>query len=131
MSLAASIQITDQDVYQISSVQGAELLGQMASPPSGKVFAYAQNGAGALTAGQITQPVAVTANYVTRTLTATSTAAGSTQISVPLGTTASADAFKGYNFVVTDGTGKGQGAYAVTGNTTATAGNSNTTVVTI
>jgi hypothetical protein len=131
MSLAASIQITDQDVYTLASVQGAEALGQLASAPSGRVFAYAQNGAVALAAGKITSPVNVTANYVTRTLTATATAAGSTQISIPLGTTASADAFKNYNFVVTDATGKGQGAYTVTGNTAATAGNSNTTVVTI
>lgn len=131
MSLAASIQITDQDVYQISSVQNSEYLGQTASTPSGRVFSYAQAGAVNLAAGKITSPVAVTANYVTRTLTATSTPAGSTQISVPLGTTVAADAFKNFFFVVTDGTGKGQGAYTVTGNTAATAGNSNTTVVTI
>lgn len=130
MSLAASIQITDQDIYTISSTQGAEKLGQLASTPSGKVFAYAQNGAGALAAGKITEPVAVTANYATRTLT-TAAAQFATQVSVPLGTTASADAFKGFWFVVTDGTGKGQGAYTVSGNTAATAGNSNTTVVSL
>lgn len=131
MSLSASIQITDQDVYQISSTRQSESLGQLASTSSGKVFAYSLNGASNLAAGKITEPAAVTANYATRTLTATATAAGSTQISVPLGTTATADAFIGFWFVVTDGTGKGQGAYPIRGNTAATAGNSNTTVVTI
>lgn len=131
MSLATSIQITDQDIYATSSTKGSEKLGQLASTPSGKIFAYSLNGASNLAAGKITEPVAVTANYATRTLSATSTPAGSTQVSVPLGTTASADAFIGFWFVVTDGTGKGQGAYSITGNTAATAGNSNTTVVTL
>lgn len=130
MSLAASIQITDQDVYQISSVQGSEQLGQLASTPSGRVFAYSQNGAATLAAGKITEPVAVTANYATRTLSS-SFAVGVNQITVTLGTTATADAFKGYNLVITDGTGKGQGAYTVLGNTAATAGTSNATTVTI
>lgn len=130
MSLAGTIQITDQDIFQIASVQGSEKLGQLASTPSGKVFAYAQNGAGALAAGKITEPAAVTANYATRTLT-TAAAVGATQVTIPLGTTATADAFKGFWLVVTSGTGVGQGAYSVTGNTAATAGNSNTTVVTL
>lgn len=130
MSLAATIQITDQDIYTQSSTRGAEKLGQLASTPSGKVFAYALNGAANLTAGQLTQPAAVTANYATRTLT-TAAAQFATQVTIPLGTTASADAFIGFWFVVTDGTGKGQGAYSVTGNTAATAGNSNTTIVSL
>ncbi len=129
MSLSASIQITDQDIFQQVTTSGAEKIGQVATTPSGKVFAYAKAG-GALTAGQITEPVAVTANYATRTLT-TAAAIGSTQVTVPLGTTASADAFIGFYLVVTDGTGKGQGAYYITGNTAATSGNSNTTVVSI
>lgn len=130
MSLAASIQITDQDVYQTSSVKGSELLGQLASTPSGRVFAYAQNGAATLAAGKITEPVAVTANYATRTLSS-SFAAGVNQITVTLGATATVDAFAGYNLVVTDGTGKGQGTYTVVGNTAATAGTSNATTITI
>jgi len=128
MSLAASIQITDQDVYQISSKQGGEKLGQLASTPSGKVFAYSKNGAADLVAGKITEPAAVTANYVTRTLS-TSFAAGVTQVTVTLGTTATQDSFRGFWFVVTDGTGKGQGAYQILGNTAATAGTSNATTV--
>lgn len=130
MSLAASIQITDQDVYQQSSVANAELIGQLASTPDGKMFAYSNAGASNLTAGQITQPAAVTANYATRTLT-TAAAANQNQITVPLGTTATSDQFIGFWLVVTDGTGKGQGTYYITGNTAATAGNSNTTVLTI
>lgn len=129
MSLAASIQITDQDIYQQTSYVPDEKIGQVASTPSGKVFALAKAG-GALTAGQITEPVAVTANYATRTLT-TAVAQYANQVIVPLGTTASADAFIGFWLIVTDGTGKGQGAYYITGNTAATAGNSNTTTVTV
>lgn len=130
MSLSALVQITDQDVYNISSVQNAEQLGQVASTSSGRVFSYAKAGASNLTAGKITQPAAVTANYVTRTLSS-SFAAGVNQVTVTLGTTATQDAFKGFYLVVTDGTGAGQGAYQVVGNTAATAGNSNATTVTI
>lgn len=129
MGLAASIQITDQDLYQQSSVANAELLGQMAATSDGRVFAYSKSG-GSLTAGQITEPAAVTANYATRTLT-TAAVQGANQVIVPLGTTASTDAFVGFYLVVTDGTGKGQGVFYITGNTAATAGNSNTTTVTI
>lgn len=131
MSLAASIQVTDQDIYQQVTTKGAENVGQTASTPDGRTFAYAKAG-GTLVAGQITEPVAVTANYVTRTIT-TAAAAGSNQITVVLGTTATADAFIGFWLVVTDtsAAGAGQGAYYIQGNTAATAGNSNTTVLRI
>lgn len=130
MSLGATIQITDQDIFQQSSVAPAEKIGQLATDTTGtKMFALAKAG-GTLTAGQITEPVAVTANYATRTLT-TAVAQYANQVIIPLGTTASADAFIGFWLVVTDGTGKGQGAYYVTGNTAATAGNSNTTTVSV
>jgi len=129
MGLAATIQIADQDVYQQSTVANSELIGQIAQTSSGLTWMYA-NAGGALTAGQVTQPVAVTANYATRTLS-TGVAAGSNQVTIPLGTTATQNAFVGFWLVVTDGTGKGQGAYYVTGNTAATAGNSNTTTVSI
>jgi len=129
MALASLMQITDQDVYQQSSVQGGEVIGQIASTPSGRVFAYAKAG-GALAAGQITEPVAVTANYATRTLSVAA-AIGANQITVTLGAVASADAFAGSWFVVTDGTGAGQGAYYITGNTAATAGTSNATIISI
>lgn len=130
MSLGATIQITDQDIYQQGTYVPSEKIGQLASDTTGtKMFALSKAG-GALTAGQITEPVAVTANYATRTLSVT-VAQYATQVTVTLGTTVAADAFIGFWLVVTDGTGKGQGAYYVTGNTAATAGNSNTTVVTI
>lgn len=129
MALAASIQITDQDIQSQSSVANAELIGQKAQTSDGRVFSYAKSG-GALTAGQITEPAAVTANYANRALT-TSAAAGASQVTIVLGTTASADAFVGQWLVVNDNTGQGQGAYYITGNTAATAGNSNTTVVSI
>lgn len=129
MGLAASIQITDQDVYQQSTYVPSEKIGQLATTPSGKIFALAKAG-GTLTAGQITEPVAVTANYVTRTLSV-AVAQYANQVTVTLGTTVAADAFIGFWLIVTDGTGKGQGAYYITGNTAATAGNSNVTVVTV
>lgn len=129
MSLSASMQITDQDVYQQSVNIGSEVIGQIASTPQGKTFMYS-NAGGTLTAGQLTQTLAVTANYATRTLSV-AVAQFANQVTITLGTTAAQDAFKGYWLVVTDGTGKGQGAYYVTGNTAATAGNSNTTIVNI
>lgn len=129
MSLNASIQITDQDIYQQGTYVPSEKIGQLAATPSGKVFAFAKAG-GAIAAGQITEPVAVTANYATRTLSV-AVAQYANQVTITLGTTVAADAFIGFFLVVTDGTGKGQGAYYVTGNTAATAGNSNVTVVSV
>lgn len=128
MALAASIQISDQDIYQESSVAGAELIGQMASTSDGRGFRYSKSG-GALTAGQITEPVAVTSNYQNRALTGFTAARGANQLSVVLGATAAADAFVGFQLVVNDATGEGQGTYYITGNTAATAGNSNTTTL--
>jgi len=130
MGLAASMQITDQDIQDQSSVANAELIGQKAQTSDGRVFSYAKAG-GALTAGQITEPVAVTANYANRALTGQTVAAGANQLSVILGTTATADAFVGFWLIVNDATGEGQGAYYITGNTAATSGNSNTTVLRI
>ena len=129
MALAASIQITDQDIYQQSDTKQAEFIGQLASTPDGRGFAYSYSG-GTLTAGQITEPLTITANYATRTL-GVAAAALANQVQVTLGTTASADAFLGHYLVVTDGTGKGQGAYYITGNTASTAANSDVTILNI
>lgn len=130
MSLSAAITITDQDIYQQGTYVPSEKVGQLAVDSTGtRMFALSKAG-GALSAGQITEPVAVTANYATRTLSVV-VAQYATQVTITLGTTASADAFIGFWLVVTDGTGKGQGAYYVTGNTAATSGNSNVTVVTV
>lgn len=129
MSLSASIQITDQDINSQSSTSGGELIGQKAITADGRSFSYAVS-AGALVAGQITEPAAITANYANRAATV-SAAIGATQITLVLGTTATADAFVGQYLVVNDNTGQGQGAYYITGNTAATAGNSNTTLISI
>lgn len=129
MSLAAGMQITDQDIYQQSLVANSELIGQKASTSDGRVFSYAVAG-GALAAGQITEPVAVTANYANRAVTV-SAAIGANQVTIVLGTTVAADALVGQWLLVNDNTGQGQGTYYITGNTAATAGNSNTTVVSI
>jgi hypothetical protein len=130
MSLAASIQITDQDIYQTTSVAGAEELGQIASTADGRVFAYAKNGASNLLAGKITQAPAAVANDTNRTL-GVAAAAGQNQVTITLGGTATADQYLGGWFFVNDGTGEGQGVYGITGNTAATAGTSNSTVVTL
>lgn len=131
MSLAASIQITDQDVYQQTTVKQSENIGQTATTPDGRTFAYSVAG-GALTRGQIVQPAAVTANYATRTIV-TASAAGVNSVPVTLGTTVAADAFIGYWLAVTDTTaaGAGQGVYYIMGNTAATSGNSNSTTLRI
>ena len=129
MGLSAAMQITDQDINTESSVQNSALIGQKAWTSDGRAFCYAVS-AGAISAGQITEPLASTANYTNRAIT-TSAAIGATQISVVLGTTAAANLFNGYYLNVNDNTGQGQGVYYITGNTAATAGNSNTTVLNI
>lgn len=131
MSLAASIQIADQDIFQQTVNKGSENIGQLGATPDGRTFAYSVAGAG-LTRGQITQPGVVTANYVTRTIV-TASAANANSIPVTLGTTATADQFLGYWLAVTDTTaaGAGQGVYYIMGNTAATAGNSNATILRI
>lgn len=129
MSLGAAIQITDQDIYQQTSARGSELIGQPAWTPDGRMFRYAQAG-GTLVAGRITEALAITANYANRAIT-TSAAANQNLVTVVLGTTATADQFLGQWLVVNDNTGQGQGSYYITGNTAATAGNSNTTVLTL
>lgn len=132
MSLAASIQITDQDIYQQVTTKGNENIGQIGATPDGRTFAYASAGAGGLVRGQITQPAALTANYVTRTIV-TASAANANTIPVTLGTTATQDQFIGFWLAVTDTTaaGAGQGVYYIQGNTAATAGNSNATILRI
>lgn len=131
MSLAASIQITDQDIYQQSTTKGSENIGQIGATPDGRTFAYAQAG-GAITRGQITEPVALTANNVTRTIV-TASAANANTIPVTLASTATQDAFVGFWLIVTDtsAAGAGQGAYYIQGNTAATSGSGNVTILRI
>lgn len=129
MSFSAAMQISDQDVYQQTTASGGELIGQLGQTSDSRMFRYAKAG-GTLVAGRITEGLAITANYANRALT-TSAAANQNQVTIVLGTTATQDQFLGQWLVVNDNTGQGQGAYYITGNTAATAGNSNTTVVSI
>lgn len=130
MSLASVIQITDQDVFQASSTKGGEKLGQLATTSDGRTFAYSKAGAVDLAAGKITQAPASVANDSNRNLDA-SFAVGTNQVTVVLGGTATQDQYQDGYFVINDNLGQGSGAYPVIGNTAATAGNSNTTVVTL
>lgn len=120
--------VTAQDINSESSTNTGSLIGQVASTLDGKTFAYSKSG-GALTRGQLTEPVAVTANYANRAMTGYTAAIKDKSVTVVLGTTASADAFVGFQMVVNDSTGEGQGTYYITGNTAATAGNSNITTL--
>lgn len=132
MALSASIQITDQDVRTVSASSGGEKLGQMASTSDGRTFAYGFNGTGsgtALAAGKLNQGALSTANYVNRT--GVTYAAGTNSITFTLGTTAAQNLFVGGYFYVNAGTGAGQGAMVITGNTAATAGNSNSTTLSL
>ena len=125
MSLSASMQISDQDIYSTSLAQGGESLGQVGQTADGRMFKYSKSGAVALAPGLLTNPTAIVANSVTRTLGAGNTyATGSQQFTFTLGATAvTQDQYAGGYLVVTDGTGKGQ-TLVVVGNTAATAGNS-------
>lgn len=128
MALAANIQVTDQDVNNAAPAKGGAVLGQLASTPDGRVFAYTKAGATNLAAGKITQAPAVVANDANRNLDA-SFAVGENQVTVVLGSTTLQDSYVDGWFVINDNLGQGSGAYPVAGNTAATAGNSNTTVV--
>lgn len=130
MSLASVIQITDQDVFNTSASRGGEYLGQLATTPDGRTFAYSKAGAVALAAGKLTQAPAAVANDGNRNLD-DSFAVGENQITVVLGGTATQDQYAGGYFYTNDNLGQGSGVYPIVGNTAATAGNSNTTVVTI
>lgn len=126
MALAASIQITDQDVRSISATQGGEVLGQLGATSDGRVYAYGLAGSSNLSPGKLTQGAKVVSNDVNRT--GVTTTAGQQQVTFTLGsTTASNSYYQGF-LVVNAGTGAGQ-ALRVAGNTAATAGSSNATTV--
>lgn len=129
MSLAAMMQITDQDVRTVSASRGGELLGQTAGTSDGRMYAYGLNGTGsgtALAPGKVMQGAVTTANYYNRT--GVTYAAGTNSVTFTLGTTAAFDLFAGGYLVVNAGTGAGQ-ALLIIGNTAATAGNSNSTTL--
>jgi hypothetical protein len=123
MSLAAAIQITDQDIHTTSLSRGGEYLGQYAGTPDGRTFVYSRNGAVALAPGLITQAPAQVTNSVNQTVDAI-WPIGTTQLTYTIGATAVAeDEYAGGYFVVNDGTGQGQYSL-ILGNTAATSTNS-------
>lgn len=125
MSLAATMQVTDQDIRYTATVQGSEILGQVASTADGRTFAY---GTASTVAdpGKLQSGALSTANYVNRT--GVTTVAGQTSVTFTLGTTATSNLFAQGYFYVNAGTGVGQ-TLLISGNTAATAGNSNSTTV--
>ncbi len=131
MSLASQIQITDQDIYTTSSTKGAESFGQLALTADGRRFRYGKNGTGsgtALAAGKLNQVATAVSNDTNRT--GVTYAIGTTQITFILGGTATANQYAGGYLLVNAGTGAGQ-CLQISGNTAATAGNSNTPTVTL
>lgn len=123
MSLAAAIQITDQDTHTTASVEGGEYLGQYAGTADGRTFVYSRAGAVALNPGEITQAPAQVTNSVNQTVDAIFPI-GTNELTYTIGATAVAqDQYKGGYFVVNDGTGQGQSS-VILGNTAATSGNS-------
>lgn len=131
MSLAAGIQISDQDVRTTSTSQGGELLGEIASTSDGRTYAYGLNGTGSGTAiapGKLMQGALSTANYVNRT--GVTYAAGTNSVTFTLGTTAAANLFAQSYFYVNAGTGAGQ-SLLISGNSAATSGNSNSTTLSL
>jgi len=124
MSLAANMQLTDQDVRSTSSVKGAAAFGQVASTSDGRKFAYGKAGASNLAAGKLHQGAVSTANHVNRT--GTTQAAGDQSATFAVGATAvTADQYAGGYLVVNAGTGAGQ-SLLIRGNTAASSSGSPT-----
>jgi len=94
-----------QGIYQASSVR-KELLGAMRIMDRGRVLRYCQNGAVALVPGKPTQSPAGIANHQNCANVGTTTAVGSTQVTITLGATAvTADQYAGGQLLVNAGTG--------------------------
>lgn len=120
MSLAAQVQITDQDIRSTASVQGAEQLGQMAGTSDGRRYRYGKNGTGsgtALVAGQLQQGATAVSNHTNNT--GVTTTVGQQQVTYAVGATAvtSNEYYQGY-LLVNAGTGAGQ-CLEIAGNTKA------------
>lgn len=124
MSLAANMQLTDQDVRSISSSQGGESLGQLARTADGRTFAYGLAGASNLSPGKLHQGALSVANHTNRT--GVTAAAGANTVTFAVGATAvtSNQYAQGY-LVVNAGTGAGQ-ALLISGNTSANSSGSPT-----
>lgn len=119
MALAASIQITDQDVRTTSTVLGGEYMGQLAMTADGRMWAYGMNGSTslALAPGKLTQGAVSVANHTNRT--GVTAVAGQLSVTYAMGATAvTADQYRGGYLNVNAGTGVGQNLL-VRGNTKA------------
>lgn len=115
MSLAASIQLTDQDIRTISSTPGGEALGQAGSTSDGRVYRYALAGASNLAAAELQVNADVDTNVVNKTVAAAA-AVGVQQVSVNVSGAVVANAYAGGYFTINDATGEGI-SYYINGNT--------------
>lgn len=118
MSLASSIQITDQDIRTISSTKGAANLGQVAGTSDGRTYRYALAGASNLAAAELQVNADVDTNVVN--VYVPSAAALYTQtVYVSAGGSITANKYAGGYLTVNDATGEGY-SYYVVGNTAVT-----------
>lgn len=128
MALSASMQVTPQDIRATSTSADGPKLGQQATTSDGKTFVYSSNQSTATTLlpGKLTQTATSSvANHVNRTgITA---AAGTNTLTFAVGATAvTSNQYQGGYLVVNAGTGAGQGALLVSGNTSAASSGSPT-----
>lgn len=124
MSIAATLQLTDQDTRSAVSTKGSARLGQTASTPDGRLYRYSLAGAVNLSAGKVVTAPAVVTNHINRT--GVTTVAGAQTVTFAVGATlVSADQYADGYLVVNAGTGVGQ-ALLVSGNTAAASSGSPT-----
>lgn len=118
MSLASSIQISDQDINTISSTKNAELLGQVATTSDGRTYRYAKAGAAELAPGKLTVNADVDSNVVNEGVNVAA-AVGSTTVQLDAGGNIAADAYAGGYLTINDAAGEGR-SYFVVGNSAGT-----------
>lgn len=119
MSLAAPIQVTDQDIRSTSTVAGSQQFGQTQTTADGRTFAYGLNGSAsvALAPGKLAQGAISVANHVNNT--GVTTVAGQQSVSFAVGATlVTQNQYQGGYLVVNAGTGVGQ-ALLIAGNNAA------------
>jgi hypothetical protein len=110
----------NQAVYAISSTQ-KESLNVVRYLDDGRVFAYAQAGAGALSAGLLTQTAISSANALNQALSASQSAAiGDMSVTITFAGAVTADFYKDGWFFVNDATGEGHN-YRIRGHAAGTA----------
>lgn len=115
MSLAASIQLTDQDIRTTSSTSGGEALGQLGSTSDGRTFRYALAGASNLAAAELQVNADVDSNVVNKTVAAAASV-GDQTVSVNVSGAITANTYAGGYLTINDATGEGI-SYYVNGNT--------------